>query len=188
MPLTTDMTTISVVVAMTTPSNVRKERSLWLRSASSAIQKASRAVTQRVAPRARRAGCADGFWSAGCGVTVPPRCLYASCLPCLPLHEVIIPLGSTQPLGFRFENSGGRSRLELTVTADGDDLAGHGSGAQMVGRTPWSAADALVGLPQWCKLLILRTKSRTRTPARTWGSVPPIRQNDCLPHGATGRR
>src|ERR1035441_1832345 len=91
MPLTTDMTTISVVVAMTTPSKVRKERSLWLRSASSAIQKASRAVTQRVAPRGRRAGRADGSWSALCGVTVPPRCHCASCLPCLPLHEVIIP-------------------------------------------------------------------------------------------------
>src|ERR1039457_1820993 len=84
MPLTTDMTTISVVVAITTPSKVRKERSLWLRNASSAIQKASRAVTQRVAPRARRGGC-------GIAVTVPPRCLGASCLPCLPLHEVIIP-------------------------------------------------------------------------------------------------
>src|ERR1035438_10136268 len=84
MPLTTDMTTISVVVAMTTPSNVRKDRSLWLRSASSAIQKASRAVTQMVAPRARRGGC-------GMAVTVPPRCLCASCLPCLSLHEVITP-------------------------------------------------------------------------------------------------
>src|ERR1035441_10151424 len=84
MPLTTDMTTINVVVAMTTPSNVRKDRSLWLRSASSAIQKASRAVTQMVAPRAPRGGC-------GMVVTVPPRCLGASCLPCLSLHEVIIP-------------------------------------------------------------------------------------------------
>src|ERR1035438_926311 len=31
----------------------------------------------------------------------------------------------------------------------------------MVGRTPWSAADALVGLPQWCKRLVLRAKSGT---------------------------
>ena len=100
MPLTTDMTTISVVVAMTTPSNVRKDRSLWLRSASSAIQKASRAVTQMVAPRARRGGC-------GMVVTVPPRCLGASCLPCLSLHEVIIPSGSTQPRRFRFRGRRG---------------------------------------------------------------------------------
>ena len=48
MPLTIDMTTISVVVAITTPSRVRNERSLWLRNASSAIQKASRAVTHTV--------------------------------------------------------------------------------------------------------------------------------------------
>ena len=34
MPFTIDMTTIRVVVAMTTPSSVRKERSLWLPSAS----------------------------------------------------------------------------------------------------------------------------------------------------------
>src|ERR1035441_10751925 len=32
----------------------------------------------------------------------------------------------------------------------------------MVGRTPGSAADALVGLPQWRKRLILRAKSGTR--------------------------
>ena len=44
----TDITTMSVVVAMTTPSRVRKERSLCVRSASSAIQNASRAVTQRL--------------------------------------------------------------------------------------------------------------------------------------------
>ena len=47
----TDITTISVVVAITTPSRVRKERSLCVRNASSAIQKASREVTQTpVAP------------------------------------------------------------------------------------------------------------------------------------------
>ena len=51
MPLTIDMTTIRVVVAITTPSKVRKLRSLWLRNASSAIQKASRAVTQMLEPR-----------------------------------------------------------------------------------------------------------------------------------------
>src|ERR1022692_4456063 len=48
MPLTTDITTMSVVVAMTTPKSVRKERNLWLRSASMAIQKASRAVVHHV--------------------------------------------------------------------------------------------------------------------------------------------
>src|ERR1700748_1981501 len=52
MPLTIDMTTIRVVVAMTTPNKVRKERSLWLRNASIAIQKASRPVTHRETPRA----------------------------------------------------------------------------------------------------------------------------------------
>ena len=51
MPLTIDMTTISVVVAITTPSSVRKLRSLWLRNASRAIQNASRAVTHAVIPR-----------------------------------------------------------------------------------------------------------------------------------------
>src|ERR1035441_7386538 len=34
--------------------------------------------------------------------------------------------------------------------------------APMVGRTPWSAADALVGLPRWRKGLILRAKSGTK--------------------------
>ena len=42
------MTTISVVVAMTTPSRVRKERSLWLPNASMATEKAWRAVTHTV--------------------------------------------------------------------------------------------------------------------------------------------
>src|ERR1035441_6770048 len=32
----------------------------------------------------------------------------------------------------------------------------------VVGRTPWSAADALVGLPRWRRRLILRAKSGTR--------------------------
>src|SRR5882724_4029868 len=50
MPLTIDMTTMSVVVAMTTPSSVRNDRSLWLRSASMATQKASRAVTHTLTP------------------------------------------------------------------------------------------------------------------------------------------
>src|SRR5271157_5827828 len=48
MPLTTDMTTIRVLVAITTPRSVRKERNLWLRSAAMATQKASRAVTHTV--------------------------------------------------------------------------------------------------------------------------------------------
>src|ERR1700728_2936955 len=51
MPLTMDMTTIRVVVAITTPNRVRNERSLWVRKDSSATQKASRAVTQRVRRR-----------------------------------------------------------------------------------------------------------------------------------------
>src|ERR1051326_4200395 len=46
MPLMTDITTIRVVVAITTPRSVRKERSLCVFKASRAIQKASRAVTQ----------------------------------------------------------------------------------------------------------------------------------------------
>src|ERR1017187_6578914 len=100
MPLTTDMTTISVVVAITTPSKVRKERSLWLRNASSAIQKASRAVTQRVAPRARRGGC-------GMVVTVPPRALahlvYRACL----FTKLSPQGGSTQRRGVRFRGAGG---------------------------------------------------------------------------------
>jgi hypothetical protein len=41
-----DITTIKVVVAITTPRRVRKERSLCARKASRAIQKASRAVPQ----------------------------------------------------------------------------------------------------------------------------------------------
>src|SRR5208282_145914 len=49
MPFTTDITTISVVVAMTTPSRVRNDRSLWVRSSSSASQNASRAGTQKEA-------------------------------------------------------------------------------------------------------------------------------------------
>ena len=48
MPFTMAMTTISVVVAMTNPSSVRKERSLWLCSASMATEKACRAVTHTV--------------------------------------------------------------------------------------------------------------------------------------------
>src|SRR6516164_4106217 len=48
MPFTTDITTIKVVVAITTPRSVRKERSLWARRASSASQKASRDDTQRL--------------------------------------------------------------------------------------------------------------------------------------------
>src|SRR5439155_21244305 len=59
MPLTMDMTTMRVVVEITTPSKVRKERSLWERSASTAIQKASRAVTQRLVC-SRRARCGFG--------------------------------------------------------------------------------------------------------------------------------
>ncbi len=47
MPFTTDITTINVVVAMTTPSSVRNDRSLWVRSSSSASQKAWRAGTQK---------------------------------------------------------------------------------------------------------------------------------------------
>src|SRR5260370_10077233 len=43
----TEMTTIRVVVAVTTPSKVRKERSLCARSASMSMPKASRAVTQK---------------------------------------------------------------------------------------------------------------------------------------------
>ena len=54
-----DMTTMRVVVEITTPSKVRKERSLWERSASTAIQKASRAVTQRLVC-SRRARCGFG--------------------------------------------------------------------------------------------------------------------------------
>src|SRR5208337_5254501 len=57
MPLMMDITTIRVVVAITTPSRVRKERSLCVRSVSSAIQKASREVTQK--PLFRRA------WESG---------------------------------------------------------------------------------------------------------------------------
>ena len=42
----------------------------------------------------------------------------------------------------------------------------------MVGRTPWSAADALVGLPQWRKRLILRAKSGTRASRADQGVRP----------------
>src|SRR6516164_672406 len=59
-PLTIDITTISVVVAMTTPSRVRKERILCERSASTAIQKASRAVTHILTPwRSLSARCCN---------------------------------------------------------------------------------------------------------------------------------
>ena len=44
--------------------------------------------------------------------------------------------------------------------------------AQVVGRTPWSAADALVGLPQWRKLLILRAKSGTMASRADQGVRP----------------
>src|SRR5208337_2146146 len=56
MPFTTDITTISVVVAMTTPSRVRKDRSLWLRSSPRAFQKASRTATQKPVCCRRLAG------------------------------------------------------------------------------------------------------------------------------------
>ena len=55
-----DMTTMSVVVAITTPRRVRKERSLWARKASRAIQKASRVVTHTPEPALDRAGSACG--------------------------------------------------------------------------------------------------------------------------------
>ena len=42
----------------------------------------------------------------------------------------------------------------------------------MVGRTPWSAADALVGLPQWYKCLILRARSGTRASRADRGVRP----------------
>jgi hypothetical protein len=50
MPLTTDITTMSVVVAITTPKSVRKERSLCARNASMASQKASRTVVHPDTP------------------------------------------------------------------------------------------------------------------------------------------
>src|ERR1039458_4166835 len=79
MPLTIDMTTIRVVVAMTTPSNVRKLRSLWPRNASSAIQKASRAVTHMVMPRPSPRALSRGAsprWLLPVTATsaLPPRC------------------------------------------------------------------------------------------------------------------
>ena len=42
----------------------------------------------------------------------------------------------------------------------------------MVGRTPWSAADALVGPPQWRKRLIRRAKSGTRASRADQGVRP----------------
>src|SRR5208337_116158 len=54
MPLMMDMTTIRVVVAITTPSRVRKERSLCVRSVSTAIRKPSREVTQMPVRRPTR--------------------------------------------------------------------------------------------------------------------------------------
>src|ERR1035438_8607127 len=42
----------------------------------------------------------------------------------------------------------------------------------MVGRTPWAAAAALVGLPQWRKRLILRAKSGTRASRADQGVRP----------------
>src|ERR1019366_4095959 len=57
----------------------------------------------------------------------------------------------------------------------------------MVGRTPWSAADALVGLPASCKMLIssfrLRVQGDPRGPGgppHQFGGVPVIGQ-DCPP-------
>ena len=41
-----------------------------------------------------------------------------------------------------------------------------------MGRTPWSAADALVGLPQWRTRLILRMKSGTRASRADQGVRP----------------
>ena len=46
MPLMMDMTTMRVVVAITTPKSVRKDRNLCVRNASKAIQKPSLEVTQ----------------------------------------------------------------------------------------------------------------------------------------------
>src|ERR1035438_5575819 len=42
----------------------------------------------------------------------------------------------------------------------------------VLGRPPWSAAAALVGLPQWRKHLILRTKSGTRASRADQGVRP----------------
>src|SRR5271157_1120719 len=60
MPLMMDITTMRVVVAITTPRRVRKERSLCARKASRAIQKASRVVPHNPAPALDRAGSACG--------------------------------------------------------------------------------------------------------------------------------
>src|ERR1035438_5750150 len=43
---------------------------------------------------------------------------------------------------------------------------------KMVGRPPWSAADALVGLRQWRERLILRAKSGTRASRADRGVRP----------------
>src|SRR5271157_1016908 len=66
MPLMMDMTTMRVVVAITTPRRVRKERSLCARKASRAIQKASRVVPHKPTPaldRARSACGSEVVWS-----------------------------------------------------------------------------------------------------------------------------
>src|ERR1035438_4211091 len=42
----------------------------------------------------------------------------------------------------------------------------------MVGRTPWSAADALVGLPRWPERLIPRAKGGGRAPRADRGARP----------------
>src|SRR5579862_4016054 len=65
MPFTIDITTIRVVVAITTPSRVRNERSLWVRSASNATQKASRAVTHKVRLCTLRARFCMADWGLG---------------------------------------------------------------------------------------------------------------------------
>ena len=68
------MTTMSVVVAITTPRRVRKERSLCARKASRAIQKASRVATRNPEPTLRREGRAWGteaVWSSD--AMVDPR-------------------------------------------------------------------------------------------------------------------
>jgi hypothetical protein len=44
----------------------------------------------------------------------------------------------------------------------------------LVGRTPWSAADALVGLPRRCKNLVLRTKNGSRGTRADEGVRPTI--------------
>ena len=60
MPLISDITTMSVTVAITTPRRVRNERSLCARKASMAIQKASRTVTQTPERTLERAASARG--------------------------------------------------------------------------------------------------------------------------------